>query len=53
MEKADLRIVAFVQEGVAIKDIMKSMGLPDFRAPPKIPVPQSPDDLIRYHPELL
>ncbi len=30
-------IVAFIQDGLAIADIMKSHGLPDLRAPPPIP----------------
>ena len=32
-----MRIVAFIQDGLAIADIIKSHRLPDFRAPPPIP----------------
>ena len=32
-----MRIVAFIQNGLAIADIMKSHGLPDLRDPPPIP----------------
>jgi hypothetical protein len=39
--KEQMRVVAFIQDGQAIKDIMKSQGLPDFRAPPKITVSES------------
>jgi hypothetical protein len=39
--KEQMRVVAFIQDGQAIKDIMKSLGLPDFRAPPKILVSES------------
>jgi len=35
-----MRIVAFVKDPVEIKKIMKSQGLPDFRAPP--PIPRAP-----------
>ena len=35
--KAQMRIVAFIQDEHSIKDIMKAEGLPDFRAPPAIP----------------
>ena len=31
-----MRIVAFIQNALAIPDIMKSHGLPDLRAPPPI-----------------
>lgn len=33
-----MRIVAFVQDPMEIKNIMNSLGLPDFRAPPPIPI---------------
>jgi len=32
-----MRIIAFIQDEHSIKDIMKSQGIPDFRAPPPIP----------------
>ena len=35
--KAQMRIVAFIQDEYSIKDIMRAEGLPDFRAPPAIP----------------
>jgi hypothetical protein len=35
--KAQMRIVAFIQNEHSIKDIMKSQGIPDFQAPPPIP----------------
>ena len=38
--KAQMRIVAFVQDSLEIKQIMKSLKLPDFRAPP--PIPEAP-----------
>jgi hypothetical protein len=31
------RIIAFIQDEHSIKDIMKSQGITDFRAPPPIP----------------
>ena len=35
--KAQMRIIAFIQDEHSIKDIMKSQGIPDFQAPPPIP----------------
>jgi hypothetical protein len=35
--KAQMRIIAFIQDAHSIKDIMKSQGIADFRAPPPIP----------------
>jgi hypothetical protein len=32
--KAQMRIIAFIQDEHSIKDIMKSQGIADFRAPP-------------------
>ncbi len=34
--KAQMRIIAFIQDEHSIKDIMRAKGLPDFRAPPAI-----------------
>jgi hypothetical protein len=35
--KAQMRIIAFIQDEHSIKDIMKSQGIPHFQAPPPIP----------------
>ena len=35
--KAQMRIIAFIQDEHSIKDIMRAEGLPDFREPPAIP----------------
>jgi hypothetical protein len=35
--RAQMRIIAFIQDAHSIKDIMKSQGIPDFQAPPPIP----------------
>ncbi len=35
--KAQMRIIAFIQDEHSIKEIMKSKGIADFRAPPPIP----------------
>jgi hypothetical protein len=35
--KSQMRIIAFIQDEYSIKDIMKSQGIADFRAPPPIP----------------
>ena len=35
--KAQMRIIAFIQDALSIKDIMKAQGIPDFQAPPPIP----------------
>jgi len=35
--KAQMRIIAFIQDAHSIKDIMKAQGIPDFQAPPSIP----------------
>ena len=34
---AQMRIIAFIQDELSIKDIMKAQGIPDFQAPPPIP----------------
>ena len=34
--KSQMRIIAFVQEPNAIKAMMKSLGLPEYRAPPPL-----------------
>jgi hypothetical protein len=34
--KGQMRIIAFVQEPNAIKAMMKSLGLPEYRAPPPL-----------------
>ena len=47
-----MRIVAFIQNGLAIADIMKSHGLPDLRDPPPIPkfidISQALDEIPIY-----
>jgi hypothetical protein len=35
--RAQMRIIAFIQDKHSIKDIMKAQGIPDFQAPPPIP----------------
>ncbi len=35
--KAQMRIIAFIQDEHSIKDIMKAQGIPGFQAPPPIP----------------
>ena len=35
--KAQIRILAFIQDAHSIKDIIKSQGIPDFQAPSLIP----------------
>ncbi len=35
--KAQMRIIAFIQDDHSIKDIMNSQGIPDFQVPPPIP----------------
>jgi hypothetical protein len=35
--RAQMSIVAFIQDEHSIKDIMKAQGIPDFQAPPPIP----------------
>ena len=35
--KAQMRVIAFIQDTHSIKDIMKAQGIPDFQAPPPIP----------------
>jgi hypothetical protein len=35
--KAQMRIIAFIQDAHSIKDIIKAEGIPDFQAPPPIP----------------
>jgi hypothetical protein len=34
--KAQMRIIAFIQDEHSIKDIMKAQGIPDFQAPPPL-----------------
>jgi len=47
-----MRIVAFIQDEYAIRDLMKSQGIPDFRPPPKIPkyidTSGTLDDVVEY-----
>jgi hypothetical protein len=35
--KAQMRIIAFIQDALSIKDIKTAQGIPDFQAPPPIP----------------
>ncbi len=35
--KAQMRIIAFIQDEHSIKDIMRAQGIPDFQAPPPLP----------------
>lgn len=35
--KAQMRIIAFIQDAHSITKIMKSRGIPDFQAPPPLP----------------
>ncbi len=50
--KGTMRIVAFIQDEYAIRDIMKSQGIPDFRPPPKIPkyidTSEALDNVVEY-----
>ena len=50
--KAQMRIIAFIQDPDAISAIMKAQGIPDFRAPPPIPryidTSQAIDELPDY-----
>jgi hypothetical protein len=50
--KAQMRIIAFIQDQHSIKDIMKAQGIPDFQAPPPIPkfidTLEAIDDLPSY-----
>ena len=39
--KGEMRIVAFVHDPIEIKNIMLSLGLPNFRAPPPVPIAAS------------
>ena len=47
-----MRIVAFIQDEYAIRDIMKNQGIPDFRPPPKIPkyidTSEAPGDVVEH-----
>jgi len=47
-----MRIVAFIQDEYAIRDLMKSQGIPDFRPPPKIPkyidTSEALDNVVEY-----
>ena len=50
--KGAMRIVAFIQDEYAIREIMKSQGIPDFRPPPKIPkyldTSEALDNVVEY-----
>jgi hypothetical protein len=50
--KGVMRIVAFIQNEYAIREIMKSQGIPDFRPPPKIPkyidTSEALDNVVEY-----
>ena len=50
--KAQMRIIAFIQNAHSIKDIMKAQGIPDFQAPPPIPkfidIVEAIDELPEY-----
>jgi hypothetical protein len=50
--KAQMRIIAFIQDEHSIKDIMKAQGIRDFQAPPPIPTfidtAQAIDELPSY-----
>ena len=50
--RAQMRIIAFIQDKHSIKDIMKAQGIPDFQAPPPIPkfidTAQAIDELPSY-----
>jgi hypothetical protein len=50
--KAQMRIIAFIQDTHSIKDIIKAQGIPDFQAPPSIPkfidTAQAIDELPPY-----
>jgi hypothetical protein len=41
-----MRIIAFIQDEHSIKDIMKSQGIADFRAPPPIPTFIDPTEAL-------
>jgi hypothetical protein len=47
-----MRIISFIQDAHAVRDIMKAEGIADFRAPPPIPTfidtSQAIDDLPSY-----
>ncbi len=49
---AQMRIIGFIQDEHSIKDIMKSQGIADFRAPPPMPKfidsTQAIDELASY-----
>ena len=44
--KGTMRIVSFIQDPHELKRIMDSLGLPEFRAPPKIPLPPTQEELF-------
>jgi len=50
--RSTMRIVAFIQDEYAIRDIMKSQGIPDFRPPPRIPkyidTSEALDNVVEY-----
>ena len=50
--QGSMQIVAFIQDEYAIREIMKSQGIPDFRPPPKIPkyidTSEALDDVVDY-----
>ena len=49
--KGTMRIIAFIQDPLEIKKIMASLGLPDFRAPPPLPVtPESAFSELPFDP---
>ena len=47
----EMKIVAFIQEPRGVSQIMKNLGLPDWRAPPKIEKPKLSEP--QYVPDLL
>jgi len=49
--KAQMRIIAFIQDAHSIKDIMKAQGIPDFQAPPPIPKFMNTKEAIDELPE--
>ena len=44
--KSQMRIIAFVNDPQEVKQIMKSLGLPDYRAPP--PLPKGPGTIQEF-----
>ena len=43
--KSRMRIVAFITDPVALKQILQSLGLPHFTAPPKLSFRRLPEQL--------